>query len=569
MRDELEAKGMPAVEIRKQLDRKFPPYPVNHNQVQSVAHGSTRVIQIEADGSLTQEVLMKKTPKTQEDADALRERVRQNPPFIFGRLVSLDERGALITAGFVTDRLTGREVYTAVFNHIEKIKKDLETDDIKIYITGQPILVGWVIKYAFEILAYVTATVVTIFGLLWLYFRRWHGVVIPAIAAMVTVIWGLGFTGWKGIAFDPLILVIPMIITARAVSHTVQMAERFFEDYEVMLPRLRRSEAARASRWRPIAMGELVCPGTLGIVTDVAGLLVIMLTTIPQMYNLGLFGAVWVSSIIVTVEILHPILICYMPAPTEHEHFLPAFMLRFMRGVGWATTDPFWKYVIGGVTVVPARELDLHHALLFEDRRGDAGHAAALAEARVQRRDGADRDALRRRRFAGGLFGRRSTERQRRRGADQGDGAIRARSEGQHEPRRLGVAGAVPAQLLADQPLRRSEVVLRAVAPRHGARGDLPAPAERPARRHAARSSPTTGAGRTSPSIYPDHQGETIIRTTHFAEEFIEQNPLGEVSIRLDMDKAAPGRGLLRQAEAARPLVLHARADAARRAGTP
>jgi hypothetical protein len=77
---------------------------VNHNQIQSVTHGSTRVIQIEADGSLTQEVLMKKPPKTQEDADALRERVRQNPPFIFGRLVSRDEKGALITAGFVTDR---------------------------------------------------------------------------------------------------------------------------------------------------------------------------------------------------------------------------------------------------------------------------------------------------------------------------------------------------------------------------------------------------------------------------------------------------------------------------------
>ena len=69
LRDELEAKGVPVEEIRKQLDRKFPPYPVNHNQIQSVAHGSTRVIQIEADGSLTQEVLMKKMPKTQEDAD--------------------------------------------------------------------------------------------------------------------------------------------------------------------------------------------------------------------------------------------------------------------------------------------------------------------------------------------------------------------------------------------------------------------------------------------------------------------------------------------------------------------
>jgi predicted RND superfamily exporter protein len=42
---------------------------------------------------------------------------------------------------------------------------------------------------------------------------------------------------------------------------------------------------------------------------------------------------------------------------------------------------------------------------------------------------------------------------------------------------------------------------------------------------------------------YPDHKGETIIRTAHFAEQFIEQSPLGEVSIRLDENRANPGAG--------------------------
>ncbi|NIW37236.1 MAG: hypothetical protein GWN32_12170, partial [Gemmatimonadetes bacterium] len=59
-------------------------------------------------------------------ADALRELVRQNPPVIFGRYVSRDEKGALITAGFVTDRLSSREVYTAVFNHVQEIKREFE-----------------------------------------------------------------------------------------------------------------------------------------------------------------------------------------------------------------------------------------------------------------------------------------------------------------------------------------------------------------------------------------------------------------------------------------------------------
>jgi predicted RND superfamily exporter protein len=336
LRDELEEdENITVEEVRRALDRAFPPYPVNHNQIRSVTHGSTRVVQIEADGSITTDVLMKKLPETQD----------------------------------VTDRLDNREVYMAVFDHVQQIKRDLETEDIKIYVSGGPILTGWIIKHAFEILLYVCLTIATIFGLLWLYFRRWHGVLIPAVAAMMTVIWGLGFTGWMGITFDPLILVIPMIITARAVSHTVQMAERFFEDYEVMLPRYGDPNEAKVEV-ATIAMGELIVPGTLGIVTDVAGLLAILVTSIPQMHNLGIFGAFWVSSIIVTVEILHPILICYLPAPTEHEHFLPGFMVRFTRGVGNVTTHPVGKYVVGGVTIVLF--VTSTYIALFHSKIGDA-----------------------------------------------------------------------------------------------------------------------------------------------------------------------------------------------------
>jgi predicted RND superfamily exporter protein len=541
LRDELEAKELPPNEIRDELDRKFPPYPVNHNQIQSITHGSTRVIQIEADGSLTQEVLMKKSPKTQEDADALRERVRQNPPFIFGRLVSRDEQGALLTAGFVTDRLSNREVYTAVFDHIQKIKQEFETDDFKVYITGQPILVGWVIRHAFEILAYVVATVAVIFLLLWAYFRRWHGVVIPLIAAMMTVVWGLGFTGWMNIAFDPLILVIPMIITARAVSHTVQMAERFFEDYEVMLPRYGDPKTARIEV-ATIAMSELIVPGTLGVFVDVAGLLVIMLTTIPQMYNLGLFGAFWVSSILVTVEILHPIMICYMPAPTEHEHFLPSFMVRFMRGVGWVTTDPFWKYVVGGVTVtllVVSVYITLFYSKIGESTPGTPllwpSHEFNVATDQVAKRfGGVDSLVV----YSDGDRPNASADAAPIKAMERFERFLKVNTN-------LGASVSLVPFLRNFWQINHYGDPKWYFVPSHPGtvraaifqlQQNGPPGAMRPF---------LTDDGRESniSFYYPDHQGETIVRTTHFAEEFIERNPLGEVSIRLDQDKAAPGAG--------------------------
>jgi predicted RND superfamily exporter protein len=537
LRDQLEEdENITVEEVREALDRAFPPYPVNHNQVRSVTHGSTRVVQIEADGSITNNVLMSKLPETQDEADELRALVRQNPPFIFGRLVSYDEKGALITAGFVTDRLANREIYMVVFDHVQQIKADLETEDVKIYISGMPILQGWIIKHAGEILLFVGLTIATIFGLLWLYFRRWHGVLIPAIAAMMTVIWGLGFTGWMGITFDPLILVIPMIITARAVSHTVQMAERFFEDYEVMLPRYEDPNQAKIEV-ATVAMGELIVPGTLGIVTDVAGLLAILVTSIPQMHNLGIFGAFWVASIVVTVEILHPILICYMPAPTEHEHFLPGFMVRFTRGVGNVTTHPTGKYVVGAVTIILF--VSSTYIALFHSKIGDAqpgtpllwpDHEWNIATDQIAKRfGGLDQLVV----YAEGDRPNASADADPIKTMEKFERHLKTETN-------LGASVSLVPFLRTSWRINHYGDPKWYFIPEHtgtvramifqlqqnGAPGFL-----RPF---------MTDDGRKANIgfFYPDHTGETVLFATHHAEAFIEANPLGEIDIRLDKDRA-------------------------------
>jgi len=544
LRDQLEEdETLSLEEVRQRLDRAFPPYPVNHDQVRSVTHPSTRVFQIMPDGAIEQDVLMKRVPKTQEEADELREVVRQNPPVIFGRLVSRDEQGALITAGFITDRLSNREVYMAVFDHVQAIKQRWEEKipDLNVYVSGEPIVVGWIITHAYQILTFVLATISMIFLLLWLYFRRWHGVFIPAIAAAMTAVWGLGFTGWMGITFDPLILVIPMIITARAVSHTVQMAERFFEDYEVMLPRYNDPKEARIEV-ATIAMGELVVPGTLGIITDVAGLLVIMVTSIPQMQDLAKFGAFWVASIIVTVEILHPILICYMPAPEEHEHFLPGFMVRFTRFIGDLTTHPRWKYVIGGTTIglfIVCTYIALFHSKIGEATPGTPllwpDHEFNIATNEIATRfGGVDSLVV----YSDGDRPNASADAQPIKAMERFERALKIDTN-------LGASVSVVPFLktmwrinhygdpkwyfVPDHPGTVRAMIFQ--LQQNGAPGFM-----RPF---------MTDDGRKAniAFFYPDHKGDTVVFATHFAEKFIKENPLGEISIRLAMDHGDPHGG--------------------------
>jgi hypothetical protein len=526
-------------EIQRELDRIYPPYPVNHYRILSLTHNSTRVVQIESSGDIETSVLVDKVPKTQEDADRIGDLVRQNPPFIYGRLVSLDQKGALITAGFITDRLNSRETYMAVFDFVQQIKKDETDANTEIYISGVPILVGWIFVHAFEIALFVVLTIVAIFALLWLYFRRWHGVLIPFVAAIATVIWGLGFTGWVGIAFDPLILVIPTIITARAISHTVQMAERFFEDYEVLLPAMGDPQAAKIEA-ATVAMSELIVPGTLGIITDVAGLLVILVTSIPQMRELGIFGAFWVSSILVTVEILHPVLICYLPAPKEHEHFLPAFMIRFTNLVGHITTHRVGKWVIAVVTVVlltASTYITLFYSQIGEARPGTPllfpDHEWNLATAEI-----ADR------------FG----------GIDtfviylEGD---KEKAAGDPEPvlrmekfeRWMGIHTDLGATISLVPILRTSWRINHYGDPKWDFISEEQATVRQQIYQLRTNGAPGAlrpfitedGKDANVSFLYRDHKGETIRKAVIAAEEFIRRNPIGQVIVRYDKDRGLPG----------------------------
>ena len=539
VQEELEELGMDPASIRKELNIRFPQYPVNHYEIRSLTAHNTRVIQIDTDGDIEGDVLVKKLPETQEEADEIGALVRQNPPLIYGRMVSLDQQGALATVGFVTERLNNRETYEAVFNHVQQIKADLEDANHTIYVSGVPILTGWILEYAFRIALFVVLTVVAIFALLWLYFRRWHGVLIPAVAALATVTWGLGFTGWMGITFDPLILVIPSIITARAVSHTVQMAERFFEDYEILAATMDSVEEAKVEA-ATVAMSELIVPGTLGIITDVAGLLVILVTSIPQMRDLGIFGAFWVASIILTVEILHPVLICYLPAPAESEHFLPNFMVRFTRFIGGITTHPTYKWMIAFGTVILlilSTWVTLQYSKIGEARPGTPilfpDHEWNIATQKIAERfggvdtlviyaSGDKKDAVG---DATPILRMEEMERWMGQYTDLGNTfsivpILRTYWQINHygDPKFRIIAN--------DQASIRSAIFqLR----QNSAPGAL-----RPFMTDDSRDANIM-------FFYRDHKGETLMKVTHAVDEFIKRNPIGEVIVRLDKNRAAPG----------------------------
>jgi hypothetical protein len=109
-----------------------------------------------------------------------------------------------------------------------------------------------------------------------------------------------------GFPLDPLVMVVPLIITARALSHSVQTMARYHE--EILSVGDKETAILRS-------YGELVTPATLSIVTDGLGVLLISIATIPIMRNLGIFCSFWIVSMFVSVPTLNPILLSLVGAP--------------------------------------------------------------------------------------------------------------------------------------------------------------------------------------------------------------------------------------------------------------
>jgi len=278
-------------------------YGIQHGSVRSIATAS--YFRPLAGGVILNTPILPngELPKTAEQLNELESNVHKNPGVVFGQFVSLDDRAAVITGSFLESRLD----YKRIFDEIRRIVVQPERDDtVHIYYGGQPILYGWVYHYTPEFLWIFVATVLAVWILLYLYFHDWRGALRPTISGVICAIWGLGFIRLLGYGLDPLVLVIPFLITARAVSHSVQMHDRYYEEFY----RLRDKEKAILS-----SFAELFVPSLSGILADAFGVLVILLVPVLFLQKLAVTASFWIAAIIVSELILNPIVYYYLDPP--------------------------------------------------------------------------------------------------------------------------------------------------------------------------------------------------------------------------------------------------------------
>ena len=417
--------------ITEEMDRV---YGVNHLQIDSIGHRSTRYLRVQSGGTLRSEPVMLGVPKTAEDAAQIR-RIVHNTESIYGILVSLDDRAALVRAGFIEGRLDYRRVFTEMNTNVitpfstgwigalirgrdplkpeqqapavvdavyrgtpaaaaglqvndtivsvngrpvadrpelaaavasyrpgttltlgvkrggstQEVKLTTAPPDLTIYVAGEPRLYGYVYSYANDVFWILTVTYCLEWILRWMYFHDWRGALRPTLTGVIAAFWGLGFVHLIGFALDPLILVMPFLITARAVSHAIQMHDRYYEEYERHNWNQRKAIVA--------AFAELFVPTLSGILTDAFGVLVIMLVPVVMLRKLAIVASWWILAITIAELLLNPIVYYYLRAPDPevvlardrgwYRRTIDRFTDWNLSRLGKVTTLAFWLGVLG------------------------------------------------------------------------------------------------------------------------------------------------------------------------------------------------------------------------------
>jgi predicted RND superfamily exporter protein len=205
---------------------------VNGEQVLSITHPKVKTTLTAGSGIKVVPLMYPRVPETAEDLAFLRQKVYTTEG-VHGLFVSEDDKATQIIAGFWEEYFD----LPAMWTKLQEIRAREEDQNHRIYITGPPVLYAYFIEAVPKMIAALVASVLMIVLILWFEFRSWQGVVIPVFSGALSAIWGLGFAGLWGISLDPLVLVIPLLISARAHSHSVQSMERYHEEYEVLRDR--------------------------------------------------------------------------------------------------------------------------------------------------------------------------------------------------------------------------------------------------------------------------------------------------------------------------------------------
>ncbi|MBN4054226.1 MMPL family transporter [Nitrospira defluvii] len=313
------------------------------------------------------ERLMPGIPRTQAEADILKEKVFSNPLYI-GALVSPDASAAAIVidvqdkdvvrkSGEISGEPMGEvlsdlEIHEALYDIVEK-----ETDrNTSIHLGGLPISLAflekdtalmnrWIFPIAFILIMLIHYRA----------FRTFQGMLIPALTALLSVVWAMGMVSLLGMKLDLWTKgLTPILIVAMAAGHSVQILRRFYEalDYaigtDIPEPAQKIAVVEATSKMAPVVL-------TSGFVAA-ASFASLISFQLPTFRSFGLMTAFGILSALILEMTLIPALRSLIPPPSGEELktvLQEGRSTQFLSAIGRWVLGPQQRWIIfGGILMI-------------------------------------------------------------------------------------------------------------------------------------------------------------------------------------------------------------------------
>jgi len=298
---------------------------VDRATVTSLFTPNVRFIEVVEEGFAGGNVIPANFSGTPGDLETVRKNILKSGTV--GRLVSNDFNGALVSANLLeVDPNTGAKLdYQAVAKQLEAIRNKYQNDKVDVHIIGFAKAVGDISDGARGVLAFFVLAFVITSLLLYFYAGSLKLTLLALICALMPVIWLLGLLPILGFGIDPMSILVPFLIFSIGVSHAVQMTNAW------KLESIQGADGLAASQR---AFSTLFIPGTVALLTNALGFLVILHIQIDMVQELAITSSLGVLLMIVTNKLLLPVLLSYI-------HLSDAEKQKGARAS--ATTERIWR----------------------------------------------------------------------------------------------------------------------------------------------------------------------------------------------------------------------------------
>jgi predicted RND superfamily exporter protein len=227
-------------------------------------------------------------------------------------------------------RVSGREL------KVEAVANPQYNPDLSVHIIGFTKVVGDVTDASLQVLFFFALTVLGTMLALWWYLGNFRLALLPLCCSVVAVVWEFGLLKTFGYGLDPFAIMVPFLVLAVSTSHGVQYVNTWADEV------VQGHDGFDASR---ATFRRLFIPGSIALITNVAGFLTISLVPIGSIRDMSANACLGMLAVIATNKLMMPVWLSYLGVK-DVDAFRQKRLVRLHAG------DKLWR-VLARVTDTP------------------------------------------------------------------------------------------------------------------------------------------------------------------------------------------------------------------------